>query len=118
MENELQEHHVMILECTHPSGAEEWYCPTCARRILMQWPPNYRKIILEEGDESAIHSGGKGGVSMGGVQINKDPQEDSLPIETPESQEDDLLSTADQERLDPFQQWIDKVNFDNLWQDG
>jgi hypothetical protein len=83
----------------------------------MQWPPDYKKVILEEGEESAIHCGGKGGVSMG-VQIAQDPEEDSLPIETPEAQEDGLLSMEDQELLDPWKQWMEKVNFDNLWQDG
>lgn len=50
--------HEMELERTHPSGAQEWYCPTCGRRFLMQWPPNYKKIVLEPGDEQAYHSGG------------------------------------------------------------
>ena len=55
-----QEHHEMHLEMTYPSGAEEWQCPVCNRRFLMQWPPAYRKIVLEPGDEYAFHSGNKG----------------------------------------------------------
>ncbi len=55
-----QEHHEMVLETTHSSGAEEWYCPTCGRRFLMRWPPAYEKVILEPGDEFAAHSGSKG----------------------------------------------------------
>ena len=55
-----QEHHEMVLETTHSSGAEEWHCPTCGRRFLMQWPPAYQKIVIETGDEYAIHSGSKG----------------------------------------------------------
>jgi hypothetical protein len=83
----------------------------------MQWPPDYKKVILEEGNESAIHTGGKGGVSMG-VQITQESEDDSLPVETPEALEDGQLSIEEQERLDPWQQWMEKVNFDNLWQDG
>ena len=58
------ERHVMQLNDTHDSGAEEWYCPICGRRFLMQWPPNYKRIILEHGDEGAVHTGGKGGVDL------------------------------------------------------
>jgi hypothetical protein len=39
------------------SGAEEWACPTCGRRMLLHWPPHYSKRILEPGDESASHVG-------------------------------------------------------------
>jgi hypothetical protein len=55
-----QEHHQMVLETTHPSGAEEWYCPTCGRRFLLRWPPSYEKIVLDPGDQDAAHSGSKG----------------------------------------------------------
>jgi hypothetical protein len=54
----------MQLEITHPSGAEEWACAECGRRILMQWPPNYKRVVLEPGDEFAIHSGSKGGLNV------------------------------------------------------
>ncbi len=61
--------HQMVLEHTHPSGAEEWSCPICGRRFLMQYPPSYKKIVLEPGDEYAAHYGGKGDMSMGPVQV-------------------------------------------------
>ena len=73
-----QQRHEMILDITHPSGAEEWYCPTCGRRFMMNWPPEYKKIILNVGNELAIHSGGKGGLSIGKVQAN-DVEEATLP---------------------------------------
>jgi len=63
--------HEMQLTTTHSSGADEWYCPTCGRRFLMYWPPTYRKVVLEAGDEYAIHSGGKGGLSMSPPQIGE-----------------------------------------------
>ena len=75
--NESQKHE-MILEKTHPSGAEEWNCPTCGRRFLLNMPPEYRKIILNAGDEFAIHSGSKGGLRMGSIQISS-PDEPVLP---------------------------------------
>jgi hypothetical protein len=64
----------MRLEKSHPSGAEEWFCPTCGRRFLMQWPPAYQKIVLEPGDEFALHSGGKGGLRMTPPQISEDEE--------------------------------------------
>ena len=51
------ERHEMLLEQRFPSGAEEWSCTACARRFVVQWPPKYRKIILEAGDEHIAHSG-------------------------------------------------------------
>ncbi len=32
-------HHEMVLERTHVSGVEEWYCPSCGRRFLVQLIP-------------------------------------------------------------------------------
>ena len=55
----------MIHNSTTESGAEEWVCPTCARRMLLRWPPDYEKLVLEHGDEAAIHVGGKGGLQVG-----------------------------------------------------
>ncbi len=51
--------HQMRLEKTLPDGVEEWYCPTCGRRLLLHWPPENKRAILEPGDTHAIRSGGK-----------------------------------------------------------
>ncbi len=63
--------HHMELAATRPTGEEEWFCPTCGRRFLMQWSPAYKKVILAPGDEHAIHSGGKGGLQIGPPTIDK-----------------------------------------------
>lgn len=72
MYQETERHEMELVE-THANGAEEWLCPICSRRFIMQWPPNYKRVILEAGDEDAIHSGGKSGVRMetdrGSLQI-------------------------------------------------
>jgi hypothetical protein len=75
--NEGQKHE-MVLEATHPSGAEEWNCPTCGRRLLINWEPKFKKTVLEAGDEFSIHSGGKGGLSMSSLEIGE-PAEPELP---------------------------------------
>lgn len=73
------EQHVMELNKTYESGAEEWVCPICERRFVVQWPPAYKKIILDPGDEYAFHSGGKGGVLMGTPQVQDNQVESSKP---------------------------------------
>lgn len=68
----MHNQHEMHLATTYPSGAEEWACPMCGRRFLMQWPPEYKKVVLEVGDEYAIHSGCKGGLRMGPTEAAYD----------------------------------------------
>jgi hypothetical protein len=106
-----QEHHQMTLEATHASGAEEWFCPTCGRRFLMNWPPAYQKIVLDPGDEYAIHSGNKGGLAIG-CEIR--PAETAPAIEEPgddlgtasaaEASEDENAPLA--EELRPWLRWL------------
>lgn len=69
--------HEMILEMTHPSGMQGWFCPTCGRRILLLVPPNSEMIIVEPGDQSAGHSGSLGGLRIGAVQVSErqEPEE-------------------------------------------
>jgi hypothetical protein len=73
-----QQKHEMVLDTTHPSGAEEWVCPECGRRFLLNWPPGYKKIVLDPGNELASHSGAKGGLRMGPLQTG-DAEEGALP---------------------------------------
>lgn len=61
--------HEMILNGRTESGAEEWLCPACGRRMLLRWPPDYEKLIVEYGDDSVVHVGGKGGLRMGQAEI-------------------------------------------------
>lgn len=84
------ERHVMDLVKTLPNGVEEWLCPTCGRCFQLNWPPNYKRVILVKGNENAIHSGGKNGVRMEtdemGVEVNRSGAPDDWPsgIEWPE----------------------------------
>ena len=96
-----QQHHEMVLATVHESGAEEWFCPTCGRRFLMQWPPEYKKVILEPGDEYAIHSGGKNSAN---IQPN-----------TMVRGEEELVA-VDDSSLQPFIEWMESVGFESLWQ--
>ena len=102
-----EQQHEMILEKTRHSGEEEWCCPTCGRRILINWEPEFNRTILEAGDSYASHSGGKGGLRIGSLQAkaaapspHKDPQ--------PRNEDPRLL---------PWLAWLKKSDFDNLWND-
>jgi DNA-directed RNA polymerase subunit RPC12/RpoP len=101
-----QQQHEMVLEKMHSSGAEEWYCPTCGRRMLVNWEPKFKKIVLVAGDDFAIHSGGKGGLRIGGMQAK--------PVDVLDQEEPDQLPAEDF-RLTPWKQWLDRSNFEDLW---
>lgn len=96
--------HTMELVQTHGSGAEEWFCPTCGRRFLMTWSPAYKKLVLDAGDEYAVHSGGKGGITLQTLDMNGQPP--------PSSAAD---STA--ELSDEMRRWLEEAGFDKLWGD-
>ena len=98
------EQHQMRLAQTHPSGAEEWTCPTCGRRFVMQWPPRYKRIVLERGDEYAPHSAIKGDMlQLGSVQIA-----DEAGRVIAETSDDAPLS-------DEWRTWLDEAGFDDWW---
>jgi hypothetical protein len=112
-----QSAHTMELERTYPSGAEEWCCPACGRRFIMQWPPQYKRIVLEPGDEYAPHSGGKGGVQIGAMQMA--PADDILPSTEPPRDDrmqdaDDTAAddTPDLEALGPWLKWLKDADLD------
>lgn len=88
--------HEMVLERTHVSGVEEWYCPSCGRRFLVQWPPAYKMIVIEEGEKDIRHNVSK--VNSRSIQVKQ-----RAKIEVEEF------------RLIPWLKWMDKVDFDRLW---
>jgi hypothetical protein len=94
----------MILEQTHASGAEEWYCPTCGRRMAITWQP-WKRVVLEEGDMYAAHRGSKGGLRMGSIGIAR-----SSEVEQPSSPE----PSAEDPYLAPWVQWLENVDLDDL----
>lgn len=92
-------HHEMILEKTHISGVEEWYCPSCGRRFLVQWPPAYKMIIVEAGDKDTRHN-----VSRANSRIG--------PLQVTQTKEPDFIEES---RLIPWLKWMEKVDFDSMW---
>ena len=102
---ELEEHK-MVLEKIHPSGGEEWYCPRCGRCLLVTWKPKFMQIVLEAGNEYALHTGKKGGLQMRPVQVMV--KDDIAPGE-------ELDALIEDERLAPFKAWMEEVGFEDLW---
>lgn len=95
--------HEMILNQTHASGAEEWFCPTCGRRMAITWDP-WKKIVLEEGDIYAAHNASKGGLRMGIATMQKNDGNQKPSIEP----------SSDDPYLAPWRQWLENVNLDDL----
>ncbi len=87
-----EQSHKLNLVKRYESGAEEWYCPTCGRRFIIQWTPEYQRVILEMGDEAAIHNTGKGAMVVCRAQ-NEDPW------------------------LAPWEEWLAKGDFNSRWDD-
>ena len=100
--------HEMVLEKTYSSGVDEWYCPTCGRRLLMDYGPTFKRTVLDAGDEYAVHSGGKGGLRIGSVKV--------AAIHETTSQDEKMLS-LDDPSLAPWVAWLNKVGFESFWND-
>ena len=93
----MSEQHEMILEETYPSGAQEWYCPLCERRLLvMNWHPDARQLIIKLGDET---SHATLSLDQSGVEV--------------EQSQDTLIE--EDSRLDVWNDWLDEVDFDSWW---
>lgn len=41
--------------------------------MLLRWPPHYEKLVLDHGDASVAHVGGKGGARVSGVEVSQGP---------------------------------------------
>jgi len=81
------------------TGAEEWKCPECGRRFIILLEPAFQKVVLETGNDRAIHSGGSGDLSVAASQ--------------PPAALEEI--NPDESALDPWMRWMDEVNFGSLW---
>jgi hypothetical protein len=115
------ERHEMEMIAKHESGAEEWLCPVCGRRFLMQWPPAYKKIVLEAGDEYASHSCSKGGLRIGSPSITTFdaaglPETPTSDISQSAAWDDTAEAEADDpdaaDKLQPWTKWMRNANLD------
>ncbi len=64
--------HEMLHTGTDSSGFETWECVYCPRKILLHWPPEYSRLVIEPGDENASHVGSQGGLTMNATVTPRD----------------------------------------------
>ncbi len=95
--DKLQQHQ-MTLEMTYPEGVEEWHCPTCGRRLLVQWEPIFKKIVVEPGNEEASHSGATSGATLEILHVEQDVEMDEAHVLAWEN----WLQDVDLSALDPM----------------
>ena len=105
--------HEMQFERFHSSGAQEWLCPACGRRLLMQCSPSFDMQVLVPGNTNAFHTGGK---------IDQAPR----PFTTSDRAEFELndLPGIDRSNVDaplsldmlrPWFKWASEAGIDDLW---
>ena len=99
-----QQQHEMVLDLTHASGAEEWFCPTCGRRMTIIWHP-WKKIMLEQGDIYAAHRASKGGLRIGPTTPKQGQDTEQVPL---------IEQSSDDRYLAPWIQWLESVDLDDL----
>lgn len=89
---ETQASHTMQLAQTLPTGVEEWACPTCGRRIQLDWETVPERVVLQPGDDRARHVCGKGGLQLAA-----------------EAMDDEAARLLEQLQRGPFGQWLDQT---------
>ena len=62
----------------------------------MQWTPTYNMVVIEAGDEYAVHSGSTGGIHIGSPQV--------VPVQKTEE--------IDEQKLGVWIKWLETVDFD------
>ena len=87
-----EQSHKLTLVKKYASCAEEWYCPICGRRFVLQWAPAYQRVSFEVGDELAIHNTGRG------AMIVYRPQ-------------------AEDPWLAPWAEWLERDDFEGRWKE-
>ena len=61
--------HEMELMFTYPTGAQEFHCTNCSRRLVVDWGGDKPITVLEPGDDSAVHSAGLGGLGICNIGV-------------------------------------------------
>lgn len=96
----MSEQHEMLMESISAIGTEEWVCPDCERRLLrLTWHPQSKIIIVEAGNEHALH------LSCGDWPTAESIQD--KPIENSN------LPEEEEYRLRPWLEWLERVDFDD-----
>jgi hypothetical protein len=85
----------------------------------MQWPPAYKRIVLERGDEEIAHSGGKGGLRIGRAELARgeaqQPEAEAHPGNDvpPAADLPEPEGTPLDDELRPWLKWLRDVGRDS-----
>jgi hypothetical protein len=122
------EQHELVLLSTYPTGAEEWFCPTCGRRMLLQWPAGCEALTLERGQEFALAWGREVGTAVatkhlldpGDAEAFHSGQHPDIGLElapeAPAAPDDDSGEPAGDMAL--WQNWLEDLDFGDWDQDN
>jgi hypothetical protein len=73
--------HMLQRSHIHSNGAEEWACPICGRKILIDWQGLHRSAVLIPGDASTSHIGGAGNQRTEASQVIAEQQTEYIAEE-------------------------------------
>ena len=105
--------HTMQLKAQYSSGAQEWHCLSCGRRVLLKLRPIFEKTVLSAGDAHASHSGG---LMISAMFAANDAEHQSYPDQlSPDSADNDPDSERSASALGPWLRWAHESGYDDLW---
>jgi hypothetical protein len=87
--------HRMDLVVTLDGGIDVFKCRECERILAVTYPPNYKKVVIIAGAEMETHNAGNGGLTITDARIDQDDED-----------------------TDQWEQFLDDMNFDELWNTG
>jgi hypothetical protein len=102
MMNNDQEIHTMVCERVLENGIDVFICPACGRKILIQWMPVLRQVVLEPGDEGVLHSAAP-------IDEHDESPEMAMVDQPLENPVDELRRLAD------WEQWLRAIDFETWW---
>lgn len=102
MDHYSQEIHTMVCERVLDNGIDVFVCPACGRKMLIQWIPVLRQVVLEPGDENVVHSATP-------LELGEESPELEMDGAPPVDPVDELR------RLAEWEQWLRVIEFETWW---
>lgn len=112
----------MVCERMLDNGVDVLYCPACGRKILIQWTPIVRQVILETGDETVVHTAYRAQRNLEAPPAAEAHAEaehaemdalDASPVYAASAA--DQLSPDDEVRLEQWEGWLLEIGFESWW---